>query len=302
MKPLLSYYGGKQRMSKTIIEEIGNIPHKNYVEVFGGGLSIYCKKEIPESAKVSTYFEVINDINGDITNLYTVARDKSKDLYEYLLLIPYSESLHTEVGLLYKDREKWDQLTDIQKAAYVFFLVLSTINNVIKTTRSFSYSFGDPIKNKANVFDAYKENILTFAKRCSKTQILQKDALYIVNKFNKPIDLLYLDPPYVNCNQGHYSGYTQEDFVRLCDALDNSNASYILSCTENEYFPKSYTKKVERIVTKATDTKGKRSKLVEILYICDRSENIKKEYGEKTYNLAKTFSDEIKNNKTKITL
>jgi DNA adenine methylase len=61
MKIPISYYGGKQRLAKTIA---GLIPkHRIYCEPFMGGSAIFFAKP---PAKV----EIINDTNGELINFY----------------------------------------------------------------------------------------------------------------------------------------------------------------------------------------------------------------------------------------
>ena len=42
MKAILPYYGGKVKLSKLLVELIP--PHKHYIEVFAGGLSMFFRK------------------------------------------------------------------------------------------------------------------------------------------------------------------------------------------------------------------------------------------------------------------
>ena len=43
----------------------------------------------------------------------------------------------------------------------------------------------------------------------------------------------YLDPPYVGTDQGHYDGYTQEDFDMLLDRLEGIQGKFLLSSYRN---------------------------------------------------------------------
>jgi len=46
VKPLLSYYGGKQRIASRILAEIEQIPHTVYVEPFAGGATLLFAKPV----------------------------------------------------------------------------------------------------------------------------------------------------------------------------------------------------------------------------------------------------------------
>ena len=74
--PLAPYLGGKFRLSKRIIDKIEQIPHKIYAEPFVGMGGIFLRRtQIPKA-------EIINDINGDLVNLYRIVRRYPDTLYK----------------------------------------------------------------------------------------------------------------------------------------------------------------------------------------------------------------------------
>ena len=63
LKTPISYYGGKQRLVKTILP---NFPtHTLYAEPFCGGAALFFAKEASE-------IEVLNDTNSELINFYRV--------------------------------------------------------------------------------------------------------------------------------------------------------------------------------------------------------------------------------------
>ena len=71
MKPPLTYYGGKQMLSKLIVSLIP--PHNIYCEPFFGGGAVFF-------AKAPSKLEVINDTNGELINFYRIVKTKFRDL------------------------------------------------------------------------------------------------------------------------------------------------------------------------------------------------------------------------------
>jgi DNA adenine methylase len=72
-----------------------------------------------------------------------------------------------------------------------------------------------------------------YAIRLQQVQIECCDALRIIRSRDTPETVFYLDPPYVGYEQGHYGGYTQEDFDALLGLLGTIQGKFILSSFRN---------------------------------------------------------------------
>lgn len=64
-KPIIPWVGGKRRLAKHILPLFP--AHECYVEPFAGGAALFFLKTAAE-------VEVLNDINGDLVNLYRVVK------------------------------------------------------------------------------------------------------------------------------------------------------------------------------------------------------------------------------------
>ena len=82
-RPLLRYHGGKWKLAPWILRHLP--PHRVYVEPFGGGASVLLQK--PRS-----YAEVYNDLDGEVVNLFTVAREHGEELARSLELTPFARA------------------------------------------------------------------------------------------------------------------------------------------------------------------------------------------------------------------
>jgi DNA adenine methylase len=80
-RPILRYHGGKWKIADWIIEHLPR--HRTYVEPFGGAASVLIKKP-------RAYAEVYNDLDGEIVNLFCVARDRGEELARAVELTPYA--------------------------------------------------------------------------------------------------------------------------------------------------------------------------------------------------------------------
>ena len=72
MKQLLKDPGGKWRVAEWILSFFPK--HKVYLEPFFGSGAVFFNKE-------PSYIETINDIDGNIVNLFTVCREHPKELH-----------------------------------------------------------------------------------------------------------------------------------------------------------------------------------------------------------------------------
>ena len=106
--PIIPWMGGKRRLADTIISRFP--AHTCYVEVFAGGAALYFLRQPAE-------VEVINDINGDVVNLYRVVKSH---LEEFVRQFKWALSSR-EVFKWMQDTPA-DTLTDIQRAARFYYL------------------------------------------------------------------------------------------------------------------------------------------------------------------------------------
>lgn len=77
--PIIPWIGGKRRLADKLIPNFP--PHSCYVEVFAGGAALYFMRQPAE-------VEVINDINGELVNLYRVVKNHMEEFvrqYKYAL-------------------------------------------------------------------------------------------------------------------------------------------------------------------------------------------------------------------------
>lgn len=84
-RPVLRYHGGKWRIAPWVISHFPE--HKVYVEPFSGAASVLMRK--PRS-----FAEVINDLDGEVINVFRVLRDAkaAERLRRQIVLTPWSRA------------------------------------------------------------------------------------------------------------------------------------------------------------------------------------------------------------------
>ena len=107
-KPIIPWMGGKRRLAKQLLPLVEG--HRTYVEPFAGGAAVFFMKE-PASV------EVINDINGDLVNLYRVVKYHLEELVRH-----FKWALVSREEFMAAKEINPKSLTDIQRAARFYYL------------------------------------------------------------------------------------------------------------------------------------------------------------------------------------
>ena len=272
MKTPISYYGGKNRIASQIVPYLMAIPHTVYVEpFFGGGAVLYAKSKIDRGNSVY-YREAINDLNKQLITFWRVAREQPEELARWIELTPYSQEEHREARKIYNNPSEYSDL----KVAWATYVQCNmSFGNLIGS----GWGTGVISQNLAVTSVNRAARLPECFERLRDVYIGCEDALSFIKRWDCPHGLIYADPPYPDTNQGHYNGYTLDDYQALCDALDACESSYVLSNYHQDIAPKSAQKCVEIETTMSASNGRSRTKhdtkRTEKLWICDRSKNIR---------------------------
>jgi DNA adenine methylase len=218
----ISYYGGKQQMLRHILPLIPE--HKIYVEPFFGGGAVFWGKE-------PVHVEVINDINALVVNFY---KQLKSNYFELKLLI--DQTLHS--------REQYKEALVIYHAPYLFDEVRRAWAFWVTTNMGFTRiigSWGYDITGKTERYMNTRKVEFTdiYSQRLETTQIECNDAVQVIRSRDNEYAFHYCDPPYINADQGHYGGYTQEHFDLLIKALSEIKGKFLLSSYPNDNLDKA---------------------------------------------------------------
>jgi DNA adenine methylase len=247
-KPPFSYYGGKQRLAARICQLLP--PHTVYCEPFCGSAAVYFKKGLPEIGNSDYYREVLNDLNGLIVNFFRVMQNKKKrdELIDRLEWTVYSQEEHIKSVYLCKNPVKDDVLM-----AWAWFY---NINNSFSSNLNSGYRTQIYSRNSAYTHFQKVERLRLFKDRFKYTYIMSEPANRIIKRFDSPQTVFYVDPPYPNTEQGHYSGFTQQDFEDLITVLESCHGAVLLSCYNNAAVPDHWVKHEFDVFASSTGITG----------------------------------------------
>lgn len=213
MKTPITYYGGKQLLSKRIIKLIPQ--HNIYCEPFVGGGAVFFGKE-------PSPVEVINDTNRELINFYKIAQQDYVSLEKEIMITLHSRDLHRKAQVIYSNP---DMFSEIKRAWALWTLASESFGAMLDG--SFGYDRkGTTTKKISNKRESFSYE---YAIRLQNVQIECTDALRIIESRDTENTFFYCDPPYFNSDCGHYDGYTEEDFRMLLSRLTKIKGKFLLS-------------------------------------------------------------------------
>jgi DNA adenine methylase len=211
--PIIPWMGGKRRLADRLIPQFP--PHKCYVEVFAGGAALYFLRPPAD-------VEVINDINGDLVNLYRVVKNH---LEEFVRHFKYSLSSR-EIFKWTKDTPP-EALTDIQRAARFFYLQQHCFGGKIE-----GQNWGTATTAPAVNLLRLEENLSAAHLRLASSYIENMDWQKCIERYDRPHTFFYLDPPYWE-TAGYGCAFGFEQYEKMAEVLRRIKGKAIVSINDH---------------------------------------------------------------------
>lgn len=256
MKPPLTYYGGKQRLASTIIALLPK--HTLFCEPFFGGGAVFFNKAPSE-------IEVINDTNRELINFYEVVKNDFIKLEYRIRTTLHSRMLHMEAETIFRHPTLFGKT---QRAWALW--TLASQSYASKLNGSWGYDKKENRSAKV-LYEKRLAFIERYAQRLEKIQIECVDALQVIKARDTKQSFFYCDPPYFNAHQGHYKGYTEQDFEALLQVLSKIKGKFLLSSYPSKLlsaYTKGHnwhTKKLNVSLSLSSNAKVKTKRKIEIL-------------------------------------
>lgn len=205
----MAWVGGKKALRDEILARFPR-NYKRYIEVFGGAGWVLFHKPPGND------FEVFNDFNGNLVNLYRCVREQPEALRNELRYMLNSRlDFEYMKGMLHSQAV----LPDVRRAAYYYALILYSYAAGTST-------FGSQPHAMWNNFPL----IESAAGRLQKVVIENKDCVKLIRQYDRPESFFYCDPPYYNADQ-YYEAVSSDGFdhAGLADALLGIKGKFLLS-------------------------------------------------------------------------
>ncbi len=223
LNSFMSWIGGKKSLRELIVS-LFPLYYERYIEVFGGAGWILFHKNPGND------FEVYNDFNSLLVNLYRCVREKPNELMDALR---YCLNSREDFDYIKNCLARDSPASDVQKAAWFYQLIRYSYASGLT---SFGSQPHDIWSNFPLIEQAHR--------RLAKVVIENKDFEKLIRQYDRPVSFFYCDPPYFE-TEGYYKnvgedGFTEKDHIRLRDSLMKVQGKFLLSYNDCEFIRELY--------------------------------------------------------------
>ncbi|SEM73655.1 DNA adenine methylase [Sphingomonas gellani] len=251
--PPAAYLGGKRNLAKRLCAIIDTIPHRAYIEPFVGMGGVFLRRGKAPPV------EVINDLSGDVANLFRVVRR-------------HYEPFVDEFGWLLASRAEFERqiqldpagLTDIERAVRFLYLQRLAFGGKV-TGRTFGVRRDQSSRIQHSVMRAELRKLHHRLEPVTIEQLPYQD---VIRRYDGQGALFYLDPPYDETT-GYGTGFGRADFVALAAQLAGIAGQFVMSINDTPFIRETFApfaiKEVQTTWTVSSASTGRRTKVTELI-------------------------------------
>lgn len=213
-KPIIPWMGGKRRLANKLIPLFP--PHECYVEAFCGGAALYFMRPTPAKT------EVLNDIHGELINLYRVVQHHMEEFVRQFKWAITSRQIF-----------KWHQitppetLTDIQRAARFYYLQQHAFSGKVT-----GQNFGTATTTSAINLCRIEENLSAAHLRLAGTYVENLPWLECMKRYDRRHTFIYADPPYWQ-TEGYGTEFGFEQYEKMAEFMRNCKSKVMVSINDH---------------------------------------------------------------------
>lgn len=219
IRPIAAYLGGKRNLAKRLCALIDAHEHRTYVEPFVGMGGIFLRRTRRPTA------EVINDLSGDVANLFRVVRRHYQPFVD-------------EISGLYASRSEFERqakldpaaLTDIERAVRFLYVQRLAFGGKVNG-RTFGVSRG--VSSRFNVAKL-RADLRALNRRLEPVVIEQLDYAAVIRRYDGRGTLFYLDPPY-DGTEGYGVEFGHDQYHQLAEQLGMIEGDFIMSINDTPF-------------------------------------------------------------------
>lgn len=222
MNTLLKYPGSKWRIAEWIISHFPE--HKVYCEpFFGSGAVFFNKKPV--------YTETINDLDGNVVNLFRVCRDHPEELARLIEMTPFARD---EFQACYEKSD--DPIEQARRTIVRYHQSFGTSNSSRNSWKNVQ-TYGGP--RCATMWNYLPASIMECVGRLKEAQIENIDAVELIRRYDDKNTLIYCDPPYLQSLRKRSMYACEMDdkkHMKLLNVLKKSRSMIVISGYDSELY------------------------------------------------------------------
>lgn len=217
--PPAPYLGGKRNLAKRLCKIIEAIPHRTYVEPFVGMGGVFLRRTTPAP------IEVINDLSGDVANLFRVVRR-------------HYEPMVDEMRWLIASRAEFERqraldprlMTDIERAVRFLYLQRLTFGGKVAGR---TFGVRRDIDSRFHL-GRLRAELKALRDRLAPVTIEQLGYADVIRRYDGDSTLFYLDPPYDETT-GYGLEFGRDDYVAMAEQLATIRGRFIMSINDTPF-------------------------------------------------------------------
>lgn len=219
MKAIVKYPGSKWSIAKWIISYFPE--HQSYLEPFFGSGAVLFNK--PRS-----HIETVNDLDGDVVNLFGWIKRDPERLAREIYYTPYARQVYEDAFAAVPE--------DSLGKAVNFYIRLNMGHGY--RTNGEKVGWKNDVQGRERSYASQDwcslpEKIMQAAERLRGVQIENRPAIEVMRRFNNKKVLIYLDPPYMpgtrHGKQYRHEMYTEKEHEELLDAAVRHKGPLLIS-------------------------------------------------------------------------
>lgn len=229
------WYGGKYSHLDFILP---NLPYgeEHFCDVFGGSAAVLINRK---PAPVETY----NDLDSELVNFFEVLRNDDTRLIKAISLTPFSREE------LVKACTPEFGLSKLERARRFYVRARQTRTGLAQTSSEGRWAHC-VLTSRAGMAGAVSrwlgsiDGLPEIVQRLQRVQIENAPAIEVIQRYDTPKTLFYVDPPYVHESRNDSKAYghemTDRDHTELALVLNNIKGRAVVSGYTNALYDRLF--------------------------------------------------------------
>ena len=212
--PIIPWLGGKRRLADRLLPLFP--PHECYVELFCGGAALYFLRQVPAKT------EVLNDVNGELVNLYRVVQHHLEEFVRQ-----FKWAISSREVFKWQQLTRPETLTDIQRAARFYYLQQHAFGGKVQG-QTYGTATTTPMINLCRI----EENLSAAHLRLAGANVENLSWQDCLARYDRPHTFFYADPPYWQ-TEGYGAPFDFDQYRQLASAMRSCQGRVMVSINDH---------------------------------------------------------------------